>query len=298
MQRSDTRCAEIMNIVERQPVRSPATSAASAISIWPAPARSRSRAPTPMSGTFRTRTISAPRSSTFPIRASRAWSPPSRSTITTSHSHKVRVVGDIMIVNHERNMTTIGRRAEQLPAARRELAEALGREPTHGGDRREAARDRTDDLPRSRNSSKRGYHNGGFKIYDVSKPSQPKLDLLPEDRRHRRAPLRHGRALRLHLDRDAGLCRQHPRHLRLCAIRAAAGSLAAGGCRAAYRGRRDADLVRAGGTGCTMRCASATRCGRAAGMAASGSSTSPTCPGPRVPAATTIIRCFRSRRTP
>src|SRR5262245_30305911 len=35
-----------------------------------------------------------------------------------SHSHKVRVAGDVMIVNHERNMTRIGRRAEQLPAAR------------------------------------------------------------------------------------------------------------------------------------------------------------------------------------
>src|SRR4051795_6976558 len=46
-----------------------------------------------------------------------------------SHSHKVRVVGDVMIVNHERNMTRIGRRAEQLPAARAELAAALKREP-------------------------------------------------------------------------------------------------------------------------------------------------------------------------
>src|SRR5262245_3469075 len=47
-----------------------------------------------------------------------------------SHSHKVRVVGDIMVVNHERNMSAIGRRAEQLPAARRDLTAALGREPT------------------------------------------------------------------------------------------------------------------------------------------------------------------------
>src|SRR5262252_8424397 len=47
-----------------------------------------------------------------------------------SHSHKVRAVGDLMVVNHERNMTSIGRRAEQLPAARRELLELLGREPT------------------------------------------------------------------------------------------------------------------------------------------------------------------------
>src|SRR6266704_2485461 len=31
-----------------------------------------------------------------------------------SHSHKARVAGDIMIVNSERNMTPIGRRAEEL----------------------------------------------------------------------------------------------------------------------------------------------------------------------------------------
>ena len=47
-----------------------------------------------------------------------------------SHSHKVRVAGDIMVVNHERNMSKIGRRADELPAARRALAQALGREPT------------------------------------------------------------------------------------------------------------------------------------------------------------------------
>src|SRR5580765_7727534 len=48
----------------------------------------------------------------------------------TSHSHKARVVGDIMIVNHERNMTAVGRRADDLPGARKELTEKLGREPT------------------------------------------------------------------------------------------------------------------------------------------------------------------------
>ena len=46
-----------------------------------------------------------------------------------SHSHKARVEGGIMIVNHEQNMSRIGRRAEQLPAVRRALTEALGREP-------------------------------------------------------------------------------------------------------------------------------------------------------------------------
>src|SRR5262252_7992069 len=47
-----------------------------------------------------------------------------------SHSHKARVAGDLLIVNNERNMSKSGRRAEQLPAARRALADELGREPT------------------------------------------------------------------------------------------------------------------------------------------------------------------------
>ena len=44
----------------------------------------------------------------------------------TSHSHKARVVGDIMIVNHERNPTAIGRRADELPRVVKELTAAKG----------------------------------------------------------------------------------------------------------------------------------------------------------------------------
>ncbi len=91
-----------------------------------------------------------------------------------SHSHKARVAGDILVVNHERNMSKIGRRAEQLPAARRALTEALKREPT----RQEIAAKMSvteDDLRMLEEFEQRGYHNGGFKIYDVSKPAQPKL---------------------------------------------------------------------------------------------------------------------------
>ena len=40
-------------------------------------------------------------------------------TDTTSHSHKARVAGDIMIVNHERNPTAIGRRTRGSSSARR-----------------------------------------------------------------------------------------------------------------------------------------------------------------------------------
>jgi hypothetical protein len=92
----------------------------------------------------------------------------------TSHSHKARVAGDILVVNHERNMSKIGRRAEQLPAARRALADALKREPTT----QELAAKLSvtvDDVRALEAYEQRGYQNGGFKVYDVSKPAQPKL---------------------------------------------------------------------------------------------------------------------------
>jgi hypothetical protein len=91
-----------------------------------------------------------------------------------SHSHKVRVAGNLMVVNHERNMSRIGRRAEQLPAVRKALTEAVKREPT----RSEIAAKMSvseDDLSALEAFEQRGYHNGGFKIYDVADPAQPKL---------------------------------------------------------------------------------------------------------------------------
>jgi hypothetical protein len=92
---------------------------------------------------------------------------------TTSHSHKARVAGDLMIVNHERNPTAIGRRADELPRMRAQLAATLGREPT----RAELAQKLSvteDAIGEIEQEAKRGYHNGGFKIYDVSKPAAPK----------------------------------------------------------------------------------------------------------------------------
>lgn len=91
-----------------------------------------------------------------------------------SHSHKVRVAGDVMVVNHERNPTPIGRRAEQLPAVRRELREALGREATRA-ELAEKLNVTEADLAAIEAAEKQPYRNGGFRIYDISKPSEPKL---------------------------------------------------------------------------------------------------------------------------
>src|SRR3989344_4366053 len=48
-----------------------------------------------------------------------------------SHSHKARVIGDLMIINSERNMTAIGRKADELPKLRTLLRAELGRDATH-----------------------------------------------------------------------------------------------------------------------------------------------------------------------
>jgi hypothetical protein len=91
-----------------------------------------------------------------------------------SHSHKVRVAGDIMVVNHERNMTAVGRRAEQMPGVRRELREALGREPT----RAELAQKLSvteAGVEEIEAAEKTPYRSGGFRIFDISDRSKPAL---------------------------------------------------------------------------------------------------------------------------
>jgi hypothetical protein len=91
-----------------------------------------------------------------------------------SHSHKVRVAGDLMVVNHERNPTPVGRRAEQLPAVRRELREVLGRDASRG-ELAQKLNVTEADLAAIEAAEKQPYRNGGFRIYDVSKPSKPAL---------------------------------------------------------------------------------------------------------------------------
>ncbi|HXM80539.1 MAG TPA: hypothetical protein VN929_01295 [Burkholderiales bacterium] len=59
-----------------------------------------------------------------------------------SHSHKARVVGDLMIVNHERNQGPLGRKAENT-------------EPQTG--------------------ERKPYDQGGFRIYDIADRTKPKL---------------------------------------------------------------------------------------------------------------------------
>jgi hypothetical protein len=90
-----------------------------------------------------------------------------------SHSHKARVIGDIMIVNSERNMTAIGRKADELPKLRSELRDTLGRDPTHAELAQRLGVGEAD-IPAVEAQEKNPYRNGGFRIYDVSDRAKPK----------------------------------------------------------------------------------------------------------------------------
>lgn len=92
---------------------------------------------------------------------------------TTSHSHKVRVSGDIMVVNHERNPTAVGRRADELPGAVKALTAELGRAPS-AAEIATRLKVREQDISAIEAEAKRGYHEGGFKVWDVSQPSRPR----------------------------------------------------------------------------------------------------------------------------
>lgn len=92
-----------------------------------------------------------------------------------SHSHKVRVAGDIMVTNVEMNNRHLLRRgAQRMGDAEGKLAAALGRAPT---DTELAAElklvDR--DIPLIRAFMRNGYADGGFKVWDIADKAKPRL---------------------------------------------------------------------------------------------------------------------------
>lgn len=91
-----------------------------------------------------------------------------------SHSHKARVAGDVMIVNHERNNTGLGRKADQLPVVRDRLRALLEREPTEA-ELAEKLGVAEADIAKLIAAGRNPYDRGGFKLYDVSDPTRPRL---------------------------------------------------------------------------------------------------------------------------
>ena len=84
-----------------------------------------------------------------------------------SHTHKVRVAGDIMITNVEQDRRHFLRKGDKIPALRAaghsdsEIAAQLGVT--------------VDDIPDLDAARERGYDGGGFRVWDISDKSNPKL---------------------------------------------------------------------------------------------------------------------------
>ena len=92
-----------------------------------------------------------------------------------SHTHKVRVAGDVMITNVEMNKRHLLRRGSQkLKDAEARLAAANGRAATD----EELAGElgvKPADIGAIRHYMANGYHDGGFKVWDISDRSRPRL---------------------------------------------------------------------------------------------------------------------------
>jgi hypothetical protein len=92
-----------------------------------------------------------------------------------SHTHKVRVCGDIMITNVEQDRRHYLRRlTERLVEARNRLSVSLAREPDSAELAGDLGIDR-EELIDLENAIQRGYDEGGFKVWDVSDPGNPRL---------------------------------------------------------------------------------------------------------------------------
>jgi hypothetical protein len=90
-----------------------------------------------------------------------------------THSHKVRVCGDLMVINNEnyKRHQQIG--GSRIPAERARLQKELGRVPTDA-ELAEALNYSPSDLQSLIEAEARGYNGGGIRIFDIANPSRPR----------------------------------------------------------------------------------------------------------------------------
>ena len=90
-----------------------------------------------------------------------------------SHTHKVRVVGDLMYTNVEQNSRHLLRKGERLPELREKLKASLKRDASDAELAAEIGVG-ADQIPMLDAARERGYHDGGFKVHDISDRRNPR----------------------------------------------------------------------------------------------------------------------------
>lgn len=91
-----------------------------------------------------------------------------------SHTHKVRVAGDLMITNVERHRRHFYRKGEMLESTAEDLASKFGRAPADA-EIAEAIGVKPGELADLREGHARGYSDGGFRVWNIADPANPKL---------------------------------------------------------------------------------------------------------------------------
>ena len=90
------------------------------------------------------------------------------------HSHKVRVVGDVMYTNLERPSRRFAAKAMRLVQVRAELEQSLRRAPT-AAELAATLKVREAELPQLEEWSRTGFPRGGFRVWDISDVTKPRL---------------------------------------------------------------------------------------------------------------------------
>lgn len=91
-----------------------------------------------------------------------------------SHTHKVRVAGDLMITNVERHRRHFYRKGEMLAGAAASLEQEFGRPPSDS-ELAEAVGVKASELADLKEGHARGYPDGGFRVWDIKDRANPKL---------------------------------------------------------------------------------------------------------------------------
>jgi hypothetical protein len=91
-----------------------------------------------------------------------------------SHSHKVRVVGDLMYTNVEQDNRRVMRKAVEIVERRAALEARLARTPSDS-ELAEALGVRPDAIPALEYYRRNGYGDGGFKVWDIADRANPQL---------------------------------------------------------------------------------------------------------------------------
>jgi hypothetical protein len=90
-----------------------------------------------------------------------------------SHTHKARLAGDVLVVNSEMHNRHVLRKGFDIPRLTADIAAKTGRQPTDA-ELAQALSVGVTQLAELKDVAKRGYEDGGFRIYDIADPAQPR----------------------------------------------------------------------------------------------------------------------------